>query len=78
MARSLRTACADTQTMTWAERMASDKTLADFVQAEIARAGIALDTARYNEAHWRDCAMKADEKLAAYVASDKKRPTSRR
>ena len=59
--------------MTWAERMASDQSLRDFVDAEIARAGIALDTARYNEAHWRMCAERADEKLTEYLASDKKK-----
>lgn len=59
--------------MTWSERMATDKSLADFVQAEIARAGIALDTAKYNEAHWRTCARIADEKLQTYIAGDKRK-----
>ena len=53
--------------------MAVDETLRDFVAAEIARASIALDTARYNEAHWRMCAERADEKLREYLASDKKK-----
>jgi len=59
--------------MTWAERAAVDQTLRDFVDAEVARAGIALDTARYNEQHWRECAMASDKKLEEYLASDKKK-----
>ena len=42
--------------MTWLERMATDETLRAFVQAEIVRAGIELDTARYNAEHWQHVA----------------------
>jgi hypothetical protein len=62
--------------LTWTERAAADPSLRAFV-AEIARAGIALDTARYNEAHWRRVAAMLDEKverLEAQLRSLRKEP----
>ena len=38
--------------MTWFERMGVDPTLAAFVQAEIARAGVAESAWRAEAAHW--------------------------
>jgi hypothetical protein len=39
----------DTSELTWLERARLDPTLRDFVDAEIARAGIELDTLRYRQ-----------------------------
>lgn len=43
------------------------------LEMELEQARIALDTARYNEAHWKECARIADEKLSAYIKSDKRK-----
>ena len=50
--------------LTWVEQMAIDQSLRDFVEAEIARAGIALVTAQANAEHWRTVSMRLDEKLS--------------
>ncbi len=49
----------------WLERMADDPSLRAFVDAEIARAGIEVATAKGEAEHWRDVAMRLDAKLAA-------------
>jgi hypothetical protein len=43
--------------------MQDDPSLRAFVEAEIARAGISSDTARYNEAHWHAVALALGEKV---------------
>ena len=45
------------------------------LEAELARTRIELDTAKYNEAHWKDCAMKMKAQLEQYLKQDKGRKT---
>lgn len=49
--------------LTWIERMAADPGLRHFVDAEIARAGIALAAARANAAPWKSVAVRLHEQL---------------
>jgi hypothetical protein len=56
--------------MTWIERIAVDKSLQDFVAAEITRARIELATAHANADHWRAVALAKDEQLAELRTSD--------
>jgi hypothetical protein len=57
---------------TWAERMASDPGLRAFVDAEIARAGIALAAARAAADHWKRVAEALDAKLRELTPSTEK------
>lgn len=57
--------------VTWLERLATDPSLKAFVEAEIARAKIELDTLRYNVAHWRQVAERLGFELEALKAKKK-------
>lgn len=48
----------------WSEYVQHDPSLQQFIAAEIARAGIALDTAQYERDHWKRVAHALWEKVA--------------
>jgi hypothetical protein len=50
--------------LSWAERAERDEDLRQFIAGEIVRAGIEVDSARYNEQHWRSVANAQAEKVA--------------
>lgn len=52
-------------TKSWMERMAEDPTLRAFVEAEIARAGLEVDTLRYQRDHHKRCHEELAERLKA-------------
>ena len=54
--------------MTWLERLATDASLPDFVSAEIARAGIELDTLRWQRDQHRQQIASLTSQLAAAKA----------
>lgn len=47
----------------WAEYVQHDPSLRDFIAAEIARAGIALDTATYNAQHYRHVSERLQQQI---------------
>ena len=59
--------------MTWAERAAQDSTLRDFVDAEIARAGVSADTVRWQLEHKDRVIAALTEKLSAATKSKDRR-----
>ena len=55
----------EAMTKSWMERMAEDPTLRAFVEAEIARAGLEVDTLRYQRDHHKRCHEELAERLKA-------------
>jgi hypothetical protein len=59
-------------TADWAGQLECDASLRDFVAARIAQAGIDVEVARAEAAHWRRIATHLDEHLKELRKADKK------
>lgn len=59
--------------MTWLERLSHDRSLQAFVSAELARAGIEVDTLRWQRDHDRRCIATLNAQLEAARAELRRR-----
>lgn len=57
--------------MSWLERIEADSSLREFVDAEVARAGIEIRALKVEVEHWKAAAQAAEQKLKELKKKDR-------